>query len=61
MPELSRPTVSEVVTSFMLVHGDAPDIFQRLDSFMASLSRDPGWSREELEEVYNRLIERLTA
>jgi hypothetical protein len=45
----------------MLVHGDAPDFFQRLDSFMASLSRDPVWSREEVEEVYNRLIERLTA
>ena len=60
MPDLSRPSVPEVVTSFMLVHGDAPDIFRRLDSFMANLSRDPVWSADEVQEIYNCLIERLT-
>jgi len=61
MPEISRPTMSEVVTSFMLVYGDAPDVFQRMDSFMANLSSDPLWNADEVEEIYNRLIERLTS
>lgn len=61
MPEMIRPTVAEVVTSFMLVHGDAPDIFQRLDSFMTNLSNDPVWSTDEVQEIHTRLIERLTS
>jgi hypothetical protein len=61
MPELIRPTISEVVTSFLLVHGDAPDVFRRLDSFMTNLSCDPVWDADEVAEIYNRLIERLTS
>jgi hypothetical protein len=61
MPETSRPALAEIVTRFTLAHAEAPDIFRRLELFVASLSSDPSWSADEVAEIHNRLIERLTA
>ena len=61
MPDKIRPTVPEAVSAFLIVCAHAPDIYERLDRFIAKLKADSRWSDEEVEDVHRQIIERLTA
>lgn len=56
-----RATVSEAVTSFVVVFGNSPHVRARADHFVANLSRDPRWSAEEVAEVRRLIDSRLGA
>ena len=59
MPD-KRPSVAEAVTSFMVVFGNSPDIRARAESLIATISQNPQWSAEEVQEVKRLIGERLT-
>jgi hypothetical protein len=59
MPD-KRPTVAEAVTSFMVVFGSSPDIRMRAQSLIETLSQNPRWTPQEVEEVRRLIAERLS-
>ena len=61
MPDKLRPTVAEAVRAFLIVCGDDPDIYERLDRFIAKLSQDSRWSVSEAKEVHSQIMGRLGA
>lgn len=59
MPD-KRPTVREVVISFMTVFGTSPAAHERLAHFLENLRKDGRWTAEEIVEVERLIEERLS-
>ena len=54
-----RPTVSQAVTSFIVVFSNSPNVQAMAANLVEKLSQSPDWSAAEVAEVRRLIDERL--